>query len=128
MAGQGSGTVLAHPDSDRRRGIRNIVIGLAVLIAGVVFYDLVEGWLLTTFGTRQGDRLVVEVPSKLVLVMCAPALAGYVLFMSGLYRLIFGARGRTLSAAWSAFRILFGLTATIGLIGVWIAVYGWLRR
>lgn len=43
---------------------------------------------------------------------------GYALLITGLYRVLFGERGRAQTALWSLFRILFGLVVTIGLIVV----------
>jgi hypothetical protein len=128
MVREGGGTSLPDVDHARRGGLKKILIGIPLLVGGGVLYSVAEEWLVTTFGTREGDSLVLTIPGKLVFVMMLPALAGYVLLMMGLYAAIFGERGQEQSFGWSLFRILFGLGATLGLAVVAIMLYGWLRR
>jgi hypothetical protein len=53
----------------------------------------------------------------------APMTAGYWLLVSGIYGVVFGARGRALTPLWSLFRIVVGLVVTLGMIAIAIVVF-----
>lgn len=107
--------------SHRMRGLRNAGIGLALLVPGLLLFLVAREWLLATFGTPvhgADGEVVVRMPRAVSFVIGGPMALGYVIFMMGLYRAVFGARGQAMTAAWSFFRIVFGLFATISLIVV----------
>lgn len=100
----------------RRRGLRNMLVGFALFVPGLLLFLVARDFLLSTFGTVEGDQVTVRVPGVVVVVIGGPMAVGYVLLMKGIYSVVFGSRGQKLTAAWSVFRILFGLVVTIGMI------------
>ena len=108
---------VATPDA-RKRGARHALIGLVLFLPGLALFLVARDWLLSTFGTVQGNRVTVSIPKWLAVVIGGPMTAGYALLVTGTWRALFGARGQQLTPAWSALRILFGLVVTFGMIVV----------
>lgn len=124
----GHGPEATGPDgtfqgSPRARSLRRTVIGVVIFVPGLLLFLVARSWLLDTFGTTEGNSVVVRIPTVVAMAIGAPMTVGYWLVMSGIYGVVFGARGRALTPLWSLFRIVFGLVVTLGMIAIAIVVF-----
>ncbi|MFO0642442.1 MAG: hypothetical protein U0183_24650 [Polyangiaceae bacterium] len=124
----GHGPEATGPDetsqgSARARSLRRTVIGVAIFVPGLLLFLVARSWLLATFGTTEGNSVVVRIPTVVAMAIGAPMTVGYWLLVSGIYGVVFGARGRALTPLWSLFRIAFGLVVTLGMIAIALVVF-----
>ena len=123
-AGRG---VVDPAQETRASGLRRALLGLALFVPGLLLFLVAREWLLTTFGTVDADQVSVRVPRAVALLIGGPMAAGYAMLVTGIYRAVFGTRGHALTAAWSLFRIVFGLVVTLGFVVVALIVLAALR-
>lgn len=109
--------------SARARSLRRALLGIAIFLPGLVLFAVARAWLLDTFGTPEGNSVVVRVPKVVAMAIGAPMTVGYWLLVSGIYGVVFGARGRAVTPLWSLFRIAFGLVVTLGMIAIATVVF-----
>ncbi len=101
-------------------GLKGMGLGAALLVPGVLWFWVAHDWVIATFGTQVGDRVVL--PKPVILVIGGPMTAGYALFVIGASRALFGAAAHSKSALVGIVRLLFGLAMTIGLIATAILI------
>ena len=109
--------------SSRARSLQRALIGVVIFVPGLLLFLVARSWLLDTFGTTEGNSVVVRIPTVVAMAIGTPMTVGYWLLVSGIYGVVFGARGRALTPLWSLFRIVFGLVVTLGMIAIAIVVF-----